>query len=187
MKYKLSWLLILSALTSALTSSGASLKALSIDELSSKSDVVIHGTVTSLTCLRDAKGQIYTSVTLAIKEVWKGNINTNSFRIVHSGGVLGDQIEMCSAQVEYRINEEIVAMLILNERGEGVTLGLIQGKFEVSADPKTGEKLANNVFHGGAGSNVHARNNASVAASVTGGNGRLGLVEFKQRVRGGAK
>jgi hypothetical protein len=187
MKSKLPWLLILLALASPSASIGASLKALSIAELSSKSDVVIHGTVTSLTCQRDAKGQIYTSVSLAIAEVWKGNIETNSFRIVYSGGVLGDRIEMCSAQVEYRIGEEVVAMLVLNERGEGVTLGLIQGKFEVSSDVKTGEKFANNIFHGNVGANVHAGNNASVAASATGGNGRLGLVKLKQQVKGGAK
>ena len=187
MKYKLPWLLILLALVFPLASSGASLKALSIDELSSKSDVVIHGTVTSLTCQRDAKGQIYTSVALSIAEVWKGSIDTNSFRIIHSGGVLGDRIEMCSAQVEYRIGEEIVAMLVLNQRGEGVTLGLIQGKFEVSSDAKTGEKFANNIFHGKAEANSHAGKNASIAASASGGNSQLGLVEFKQRVKGGVK
>jgi hypothetical protein len=187
MKSMVSLFAIILAVSGTLTSKGASLKPLSIEELSSKSDVVVHGTVTSLTCQRDAGGQIYTSVTLAIGEVWKGNINTNSFRIVHSGGVLGDQFETCSAQVEYRIGEEVVAMLVLNERGEGVTLGLIQGKFEVSSDAKTGEKFAENVFHGGGRANVHAGNNASAAGSASGGYGRLGLVKMKQQVKGGAK
>ena len=35
-----------------------------------------------------------------------------------------------------------------NERGQAVTLGLMQGKFHVWKDPATGVKLANNPFHG---------------------------------------
>ena len=136
------------ALAGELISNAAVLRPMPLEELSSKAEVVVHGRVTSMTCQRDASGQIYTSVTLAVEEVWKGKIDTNTFHIVHSGGILGDQIDTCSAQVEFKIGEEIVAMLVLNQRGEGVTLGLLQGKFEIATDAKTGEKLVHNLFHG---------------------------------------
>jgi hypothetical protein len=142
MKIHLTLLALFLALAAPHVSLAAVLRAMPIAELIAKSDVVIHGTVTSTTTQRDAQGEIVTYVTLAIAEVWKGNINTNTFRIVHSGGVLGEEVQMCSAQVEYRIGEEVVAMLVLNQRGEGVTLGLVQGKFEVETDAKTGEKTA---------------------------------------------
>ena len=44
--------------------------------------------------------------------------------------------------------EEFVAFLVFNPRGEPVTIGLAQGKFHVWRDPQTGEKFANNLFHG---------------------------------------
>lgn len=188
MKHKPAMCGILFALAAAFICNAALLKPLSIEELSSKADVVVHGKVVSQTCQRDATGQIYTSVKLDIEEVWKGHVDTNSFRIVHSGGVLGDEIETCSAQVEYRIGEEVVALVALNDRGEGITLGLVQGKFEVSTDKISGQKFARNMFHGKNGNLARQANSLSTPTpGVTTGDGRLGLVEFRQRVTGGVK
>src|SRR5947207_3049369 len=57
-----------------------------------------------------------------------------------------------SGQVEYGIGEEVVAFLVLNHRGEGVTLGLAQGKFHIGKEAETGERLVHNLFHGESGS-----------------------------------
>ena len=175
------------ALAGELISNAAVLRPMPLEELSAKADVIIHGRVTSMTCQRDTSGQIYTSVTLAIEEVWKGKIDTNTFRIVHSGGILGDQIETCSAQVEYKIGEEIVAMLVLNQRGEGVTLGLLQGKFEVATDAKTGEKLVHNLFHGRYEAELHAGSNPTPSPNIPSNKGRLKLIELKKQVKGGTQ
>jgi len=188
MKLKLARFGIVLALMTTLNCRSAILTPLSIEQLAGKADVVVHGRVISQTCQRDVTGQIYTSVTLAIEELWKGIVDTNSFRIVHSGGVLGDEIETCSAQVDYRIGEEVVALLVLNERGEGVTLGLVQGKFEVSTDALTGGKYAENLFHGRkSGSSQSPTNRTAAAPDGSSGDGRLALAELKQKITGGVK
>jgi hypothetical protein len=195
MKYKLACLglLLIAAVPAPLQA--VLMTPFSVAELTAQSDVVVHGTVVSTTCRRDAVGNIYTSVTLAIEDVLKGSVDTNTFRLIHSGGVLGDEIQSCSAQVEFGIGEEIVAMLVLNERGEGVVLGLVQGKFHVWKDKATGEKFAHNIFHGSpekedAGSHnhaAHAHGQAAKEPDTTPKPHRLALNDLKSRIKGGAK
>lgn len=187
MKFKLGLLALIFALTAPQHSLGALLREMPIAELAAKSDVVVHGTVTSTITQRDSAGNIVTYVSLAIAEVWKGNIDTNTFRIVHSGGILGEEVQTCSAQVEYKIGEEVVAMLVLNQRGEGVTLGLVQGKFEVKKDAVTGEKTARNLFHGNPEKTDTRGSNSKALNAGPGGKTKLGLAEFKQQVQGGGK
>src|SRR2546425_6240991 len=125
------------------------MEPLSVEELTKQSSLILHGTVLSKTCQRDPQGRIYTKVELDVAEVWQGSLSTKRFTIVHGGGILGDKQVVVSGQVEYGIGEEVVAFLVLNQRGEGVTLGLKQGKFRVWKDVKTGDVLAQNPFHGG--------------------------------------
>jgi hypothetical protein len=73
----------------------------------------------------------------------------------------------------------------LNQRHEGVCLGLCQGKFHVWKDPRTGEKLVRNPFHG-------ARESASTTTAALPGPGspaptQLTFTDLKQQVQGGAK
>src|SRR5206468_54907 len=101
-------------------------------------------TVLSKSCQRDPSGRIFTKVELQVAETWKGSLTTNRISIVHGGGILGDQKTTVSGQVDYGIGEEVVAFLVLNPRGEAVTLGLSQGKFHIRRDRGTGERLAHN-------------------------------------------
>jgi hypothetical protein len=173
-------LLLLSAGTSSLRA--VQMEPLSIEQLSENSTLVVHGTVLSKGCQRDPAGRIYTRVALQVAEVWKGSLTQNPFPIVHGGGILGDEKATVSGQVEYGIGEEVVAFLVLNQRGEGVTLGLAQGKFHVRQDPGTGERLVHNPFHGGVdpGSQTVSRNDRPPTQQ------RLSLAELKRRVRGGS-
>ena len=122
---------------------------MSIDEMTTRAQVVIHGTVLSKSCRSDPEGRIYTQIELAVTDVWKGTVVRNPFRIVHGGGALGEERVVISGQVEYSIGEEVIAFLVINQRGEGVTLGLAQGKFRVVHDQAGGKSLVQNVFHGG--------------------------------------
>jgi hypothetical protein len=121
---------------------------LSLSELKQSADLILHATVKSQACERTAESRIITRVQLEIGEVLKGTLATNKFTLVHGGGTVGNIRSVASAQVEYAVGEEIVVFLRLNERGEGVTLGLVQGKFQVWQDKATGEKFAHNPFHG---------------------------------------
>ncbi len=152
---------------------------LSIAQLTARADVVVHGTVRSKTCQRDPAGRICTKVELELRGVWKGPVAEpkQRFLIVLAGGVLGEEKVTVSGQADYAIGEEVVAFLRLNERGEGVTLGLAQGKFAVWRDPATGEKQARSLFHGGA-----APGAGRVRAAATGSGADLTLSELKRRV-----
>src|SRR2546425_10487824 len=125
---------------------------LPIEQLAQESAFILQGTVLSKSCQRDLAGRIFTKVELEVAEVWKGSIATNRFTVVHGGGILGDRKATVSGQVEYGIGEEVVAFLVFNQRGEGVTLGLAQGKFQIQQEAGTGERLAHNLFNGETGS-----------------------------------
>ena len=122
---------------------------LSIEDLTAKAQLVAHGTVVSKSCQRDSAGRIYTKIDLRVAEVWKGAMMTNHLILVHGGGILGEERVEVSGQVDYQIGEEVVAFIVLNQRGEGVTLGLSQGKFHVWKDRASGALFARNPFHGG--------------------------------------
>jgi hypothetical protein len=157
-----------------------------IEELSSRSDLILRGKVASMTVLRDADGGIYTQVRLEVTEVWKGSLATNYFVIAQAGGVLGDEATKISGQIEYQLDEEVVAFLRLNKRGEGVTLGLGQGKFNLIKDSTTGEVLARNHFHGG-NTSLNEPDLAGAAAQKHIWRGRLSLARLKLHAEGGAK
>ena len=122
---------------------------LSIDELAQQAQLVVQGRVLKKSCHQDPQGRIYTQVELQVAEVWRGQVASDTLLIVHSGGTVGRKTVRISGQVEYLLNEEVVAFLVRNQRGEAVTLGLAQGKFHVWSDPATGVKLVHNPFHGG--------------------------------------
>lgn len=153
---------------------------LSIEQLAQESALIVQGTVLSKSCQRDPAGRIFTKVELDITEVWKGSLATNRFTLVHGGGILGDKKQTVSGQVEYGLGEEVVAFLVFNSRGEGVTLGLAQGKFHIEKDARSGERFANNPFHG-----APASPGDGIAASDHLTTRRLTLGELKRRVRGG--
>jgi len=159
---------------------------LPIEKLSARADLILHGTVTSTTVRRDPAGRIYTAVDLQVDDVWKGSLTTNHFTIVHGGGVLGEEASVVSGEADYAVGEELVCFLVLNQRGEGVSIGLSQGKFNVWKDPATGEKLAHNRFHG-----LHPAAANPSPAAVPGRAApiinRLTLADLKQHAVGGAK
>jgi hypothetical protein len=153
---------------------------LSIEQLTQESALVVRGTVQSKSCQRDSAGRIFTKVELEIAEIWKGSLRTNRFTVVHGGGILGDRKSTVSGQVEYGIGEEVVAFVVFNQRGEGVTLGLAQGKFSIGTEAETGERLVHNLFHGETGTR-HQSVSASAKLPMQ---RRLTLAELKKRVRG---
>jgi hypothetical protein len=165
------------AILSASDAYSTDFRPLSIEHLSSKAALVLHGTVVGKTVQRDPEGRIYTKVELEVNEAWKGSSAGKRFTLVHGGGVLGDEWSTVQGQEEYEVGEEVVAFLVTNHRGEGVTLGLAQGKFHVSEEPGSGEKQAHNMFHGHAPGKGRLDNGDTPKRPV------LSLVELKRRVQ----
>lgn len=158
---------------------------LSVEDLTQRAELVLHGTVESKVCLKDPDGNIITKLGFQVAEVWKGNLSTNYFTIIHGGGTVDGLTTVVGGQAEYEIGEEVVVYLRLNERGEGVSIGLAQGKFHVWKADQTGEKFAHNLFHGEPKkSEPPAQAQLRAAAGKP---ARLGLQELRNRTTGGAR
>jgi hypothetical protein len=121
---------------------------LSIAELAKESDLVVRGVVLSKSCERDAQGRIFTQIELDVQEVWKGTLKTNKLTIVQGGGILGEESVVVSGQVQYDLDEEVVAFIVYNAAREAVTLGMTQGKFHLERLRNTSRIYAHNPFHG---------------------------------------
>jgi len=150
---------------------------LMIEQLTKQSELVLHGRVLSKSCQRDSEGRIYTKVELTVAEVWKGSISAQPFTIVHGGGILGDNRVTVSDQVDFEPGEEVVVFLVINQNGEGVSLGMAQGKFHVWIDQTSKLKYACNPFHGGIEANGSFRRQSIADEPLT-------LANLKRRVQG---
>ncbi|MBI2947143.1 MAG: hypothetical protein HYY23_05820 [Verrucomicrobia bacterium] len=135
---------------------------LSIRELATRAELVVHGEVLKTSCQRDPAGRVYTRIELRVREAWKGTPATNPLILVHGGGIIGGERVEIPGQVEYAVGEEVVVFLVLNPRGEGVTVGLAQGKFHLWKDEGSGNLLVRNPFHG------TGRNAAATHATASG-------------------
>jgi hypothetical protein len=143
-------------------------KPLTIEDLTKKSDCVVHGAVLSTTVRRDSAGRIYTTVELAVVEHWRGNGSANRFTLLHAGGVLGEKGVTVIGQEQFSVGEEVVVFTARNKRGEAITVGMAQGKFIVARDKQSGRVHVSNSVH-------HTKD------------GPLTLEQLKQRVKGAAR
>lgn len=160
----------------------ALLVPLSIEQMAGQAQLVVRGKVLDRSCDRDSAGRIYTRIELEVFEVWKGTPAGPRLAIVHGGGQIGNRSVKVAGQVDYPVGQEVVAFLVLNSRGQAVTLGLAQGKFEVWTDRSSGRQRARNPFHGQAppGPDRIATVTATAAVELT-------LDELKKRVQGGSR
>jgi hypothetical protein len=158
-----------------------------IAALADQAQTVARGKVAAVTCQRDASGRIFTRVELVVQEVWKGSVTGARLTVVRGGGVLGRERVAVMGQAEYCLDEEVVVFVVLNERGEGVTLSLAQGKFRVYREQGSGRELAFNPFHGTPqGLSRAAAGSDRIAAASAGSDrapaGSLSVAELKTRV-----
>lgn len=158
---------------------------LSVESLTQRAELILHGTVVRKGCLKDPEGRIYTKIEFKVSEVWRGTLSTNTFVIVHAGGTVGDERMVVDGEAGYEVGEELVLFLRRNQRGEGVSIGLAQGKFNVWQDGSTGEQFAHNLFHGRP---KGKETPGQTALRATAGKpARLGLRELRNRATGGAR
>ena len=135
-------------LASVALGQAASQVPLSIETLAAKADAVVHGKVVRMSCQRDDEGRIFTKVHLQIIEQVKGRERRAALVVVQGGGVLGRTVARSPIQPRYRVGAEVVVFVVFNSRGEAVTLGLNQGKFDVVRPAETGLATVRNPFHG---------------------------------------
>lgn len=152
---------------------------LTVEELVRKSDIIVHGIVVSKDCEQDAEGRIFTKVQVKLLELLKGSSGSSTITVVHGGGVKNGRVAASNLQVELNTNEEVVLFLRRNERGDGVIIGMVQGKFSVYKGPDNSSKYVFNAFYG-----VPPGHAGATTASVE-SNGRtpLKLEELKSKIK----
>ena len=174
---------LVALLAGAALGQAASQVPLSIETLAAKADAVVHGRVVRMSCQRDDEGRIFTKVHLQIIEQMKGRSRGGTLVIVQGGGVLGRRIARSPLQPKYRVGAEVVVFVMFNSRGEAVTLGLNQGKFDVANQPKSGLATVRNPFHG-----LAKRDDPRAVVKRALGQAKpLTLAGLKRRVRRAAK
>ena len=178
-----SFALLASLLAGVVLGHAASQVPLSIETLATKADAVVHGRVVRMTCQRDDGGRIFTKVHLQIIERLKGRQSDATLVVIQGGGVLGRRIARSPIQPKYRVGAEVVVFVVFNSRDEAVTLGLNQGKFDVTKQTKTGLATVRNPFHG----LVKRDDPRAVVKRAIGQAKLLALVELKRLVRRAAK
>lgn len=123
---------------------------LSVQELTEAADVVLQGKVVSRKVARDDDGRVFTSIKLQVQDVWKGEVDGGTFEVVHGGGILGLRKVEIAYQVEFGLADEAVVFCRINSKGQGVTIGMVQGKFDVLKSENDSKLYVRNLFHGGA-------------------------------------
>ena len=170
---------LVALLAGAALGQAASQVPLSIETLAAKADAVVHGRVVRMSCQRDDGGRLFTKVHLQIIEQVKGRERGAALVIVQGGGVLGRRIARSPIQPKYKVGTEVVVFAVFNSRGEAVTLGLNQGKFDVVRQPEIGLATVRNPFHG-----LAKRDDPrAVVKRALGQAKSLTLAELKRRVR----
>lgn len=119
-----------------------------LNQMAERAELVVHADVIGKSVQKDDEGRIYTKVQLNIRDIWKGELSSTPFTLVHSGGILGNMQSSAQGEVSFRMGEEVVLFMIINSRGEGVSLAMNQGKFQVERDSKN-TAYVRNPFHGG--------------------------------------
>ena len=174
---------LVALLAGAALGQAASQVPLSIETLAAKADAVVHGRVVRMSCQRDDEGRIFTKVHLQIIEQVKGQQRGGTLVVVQGGGVLGRRIARSPIQAKYKVGTEVVVFAVFNSRGEAVTIGLNQGKFDVVRQPEIGLATVRNPFHG-----LAKRDDPRAVVKRALGQAKpLTLAGLKRRVRRAAK
>ncbi|MCK4857145.1 MAG: hypothetical protein KAT58_04175 [candidate division Zixibacteria bacterium] len=125
----------------------ASVRKMSLPELTRNSEAIVIGTVTEVSSSwATDRAQIFTSVTLNVSESLKGN-KSGVITFTQIGGVVGDTRVSVAGFPKFVEGSEVLLFLANDPDGYIPTIGLGQGKFDILTDQQTGEKtVANDVL-----------------------------------------
>lgn len=152
---------------------------LSIDQLVEESHWVVQGRVVEKSCHWDGQGRIFTQIKLDRVDVWKGESTGETFTFIQAGGTLGDIQMVATGEPTYQLREEVVVFLDKNQRGEGVSVGMAQGKFKTWLRESDQELMAFNLFHGAPQMDASTSSSWTLAQAKAQG---LTVSELKERV-----
>lgn len=131
-----------------ITASGTTVLRVSLEKMSSTSDVILHGDVVSSRAVAvDGNARhIRTEVVIRVRQLLKGPAGTKEITLNLPGGRLGDYAMQIPGMPGFSAGEEVVLFLEKTSTSWALT-GLGQGKFTVIAGPQ-GERLVRRQLRG---------------------------------------
>ncbi len=111
-------------------------------ELVSESEFVVVGQVASIRSQwSDDRSYIFSHVTVAVDEFLKGERSERMITVRQLGGEVGDVGEMYSHTARFLPDEEVLVFLKRDPRGDLQVTGGEHGKFKITRDRETGERM----------------------------------------------
>ena len=105
-------------------------------------DLIVRGTVTEVWTERDEQGVIWTRAQVEVDHVLKGDADLETVVVDQIGGEwAGMHVAMPGAS-RYSPGEEILVMLDELDSGYMAPVGMFQGKYTVTMDPRLRQKIA---------------------------------------------
>jgi hypothetical protein len=113
-----------------------------IDSLARDADVVVVGRVTKIASYWEPRhASVFTRITLAVDEVWKGDGVGATLVVRQVGGQLPGRHAWVFGSPEFTRGEKVLVFLRRMADGALRVVHLYQGKFSVVPDSETGEEL----------------------------------------------
>lgn len=114
--------------------------ALSISQLSTRSDLIVLGTVVSIRW-HSTVNNIFTQIDLNVEEVLKGpDAETVSF--YQLGGQVGDITSSVAGVPVFTAGEKVLVFLSVKREPRPTLVGLFQGKLTIEKDPVSEKEVA---------------------------------------------
>jgi len=110
----------------------ATTRALSIAELTTRSDVIVLGTVSFVTSDWNLnRTAIETRIDLKVEETLKGTVDQAKVSFYHLGGVVGNTVTSLGETAVFVDGERVAVFLSKNNRDRLELVGFFQGKFSI--------------------------------------------------------
>ena len=135
---RIAFLLVLTLLCARnVRSSSVPTSALSIAELTKRSDVIVLGTVTSIASDWNVnRTAIETRIDLIVEEIFKGRADHGRIIFHQLGGVVGEIASSVGEAAPFEEGERVAVFLFKNKRDRLQLVGFFQGKFAIERRPE---------------------------------------------------
>lgn len=125
--------LILIAGMTASAFATTAIRPLSVEELATRADLVVRGSVESINSFRDGD-RIYTNIDVRVTETWKGETEPETVRVRVYGGSADGYRTIVMGAACWGPSEEAVLFLVSNGVDTYDVLSLAEGKFHLEAE-----------------------------------------------------
>src|SRR5690606_12655826 len=109
------------------------LRPLSVEEMATRADLVVRGTVERIDSFRDGD-RIYTDIDVRVSETWKGDVESETVRVRVYGGSADGYRTIVMGAACWSPYEEAVLFLVSNGVDTYDVLSLAEGKFHLAPE-----------------------------------------------------